>query len=106
MFRSVLLFGLAMMLALPAGAAPRSRVGGPGEMCGGIAGFQCSNGLWCEMREGMCKGADISGVCVKAPDFCTREYKPVCGCNGKTYGNDCDRRSARVSKDHDGPCVR
>jgi hypothetical protein len=29
---------------------------------------------------------------------------PVCGCNNKTYGNDCLRQHAKVSKSHDGKC--
>jgi hypothetical protein len=28
----------------------------------------------------------------------------VCGCDHHSYSNDCERRSAKARKDHDGRC--
>ncbi len=77
---------------------------GQGATCGGFVGIPCEAGLWCDKRAGFCQGADIQGTCVRVSEVCTREYRPVCGCNGKTYSNDCERRRAKIAKDHDGAC--
>ena len=73
--------------------------------CGGLLGTQCPKGQYCNYPpEAMCGAADQTGTCAPIPSACTKEYKPVCGCDDETYGNACTAAAAGVSIVKTGEC--
>jgi hypothetical protein len=98
------LIGLVFLLSL--GSAPAWAVK-LGETCDGIAALRCYQGLWCEHPAGQCKFADGAGACAQEEGLaCDALACPVCGCDGLTYSNDCERRSKHVQLDHTGECTK
>ncbi len=62
---------------------------------------QCAGKSYCAKPDGACDGA---GECAPMPDVCPAIYAPVCGCNGATYGNECEAAAAGLTVLHDGEC--
>jgi hypothetical protein len=99
----VAMFIIGCGVTLGAGGAMAANLD---EACGGKDAITCNSALWCQKAEGQCAAADAPGKCDKAPSFCMRVSRPVCGCNGKTYANDCERQRVKVQLDHTGACKK
>ena len=80
---------------------------GIGDACD-TAPIKCTSNDDCSVRNMYCRKeigeCDDVGTCQTKPDACYDLWDPVCGCDGVTYGNDCDAAAAGVSVDYKGEC--
>jgi Cys-rich repeat protein len=79
----------------------------PGEQrCGTRGAAPCADGQFCFFPEdAQCGATDLGGVCRPIPDGCIAVVDPVCGCDGRTYGNACEAAQNGVSPLHAGRCA-
>lgn len=62
---------------------------------------KCAKDEYCQKDVGDCDGG---GKCVPRPEMCLDVWKPVCGCDGKTYSNTCYAAREGVNVDYEGEC--
>ena len=76
-----------------------------GAVCGTRGAAPCPENMFCNFEPGAdCGETDKPGHCAARTEMCAEIYKPVCGCDGKTYSNSCTAAAAAVGVRAEGAC--
>jgi hypothetical protein len=74
-------------------------------ICGTRGAAACPADQFCSYQPGdECGASDKPGHCMGKPAACPRIARPVCGCDGKTYGNECEAAAAATGVKSAGAC--
>ncbi len=88
------------------GGAGGAGGGGVGATCGGFPGTTCASTLYCDYPDDICGAADGTGTCQeRGAGACPAVYSPVCGCDGRVHGNECEMRAAGADLNTLGGCT-
>ncbi|WP_417908927.1 Kazal-type serine protease inhibitor family protein [Candidatus Electronema sp. PJ] len=100
---AVLLSGCALLLLAGCPKPGGNGTQPNGKFCGGVKGLMCPDDQYCEFQ--YCGLTDApQGICKTKPQVCTKDYKPVCDCDGRTHSNACEAARAGVNIAHEGKC--
>lgn len=99
-----LAFALTVLVALGMSQPVPAQTG---QTCGGIGALKCPEGQACQFPEGQCNTPDLAGTCVTVAATCPEKQGPrICGCDGKTYTNECELLKAGVRPAKKGACAK
>ena len=64
----------------------------------------CGPKRFCDFTDFSCGAQGGHGECQDITEVCAEIYSPVCGCDGKTYGNACEAKGQGQSIVKIGEC--
>ncbi len=106
----VFIVGIVTLTMAPRVALAADQIGlaVAGVTCGKSIYVVCRGGLYCKKPVGACSESspdEVTGICNVVPNFCTSVYRPVCGCDDRTYGNACEAAYYEESVAYEGACT-
>jgi hypothetical protein len=67
--------------------------------------IECGMTEYCNFIDLNCGSNGTKGSCEQLPSVCTTQFDPVCGCDGKKYGNSCNAATSAISVSSSRNCL-